>query len=520
MTAEGESKEAPKDTPSTGRRLLADAAALTIAGYLVQPIMFASNLLVRRKIGPLLAGTFATLVLVQSYTQLLNLGVLTAAERELPFFRGANDRARCDRIRIASLLVALASGLLVALGLAAYGVAKKSELGDSLFRGLMVWTAMAVITQWSQGYLIFLRTEQKFQYLARNSVVFAGLTALGNVIGVYAIGFDGLLVSTVAVGFLGCVAYTRVAGFVRLRFSKELWPETRSLIAVGIPLLLLGLSHVALNTIDGVLTLRLMGTEALGLYTLAISGGSIIFGFGNSLSNVLYPTMRERYGKTGNADDILKFVARPMLLLASVLPLLAAPVFFLIPVIVRAFVPKFAAGIPAFHVIMAGVALYALVQIPKLCLLSLGRTFQLIGWAAGTALVSVTAALVLVRFGLPGIAAAACTGHLFGFIGVTTHVLFGRNRARAIVTTLAGAIAPTAYAAVLFFCLESLLPRGTGFVSESLLALGKLSVFAVVYLPVLLWLESRSGLIKSYLLPTWRRIALKIFKTEDASVNP
>jgi O-antigen/teichoic acid export membrane protein len=488
------------------RRVLADVAALTIASYIAPPIMFVSNLFTRRALGPLLTGTFATLTLVQQYSQLTNLGILQAAERQLPIIRGQNDLERYDRVRRVSLTVAIASGVLTGLGILLYAAIGRAELDRALFRGLLIYAVMAVVVQWGAAYLTFLRCEQRFQYLARINVLFITLTAVGNVVLTYTFGFDGLVVWTLVVAALGGLAYVRANGAVRLG-PFHVSREAKALIADGIPMLILAFGHMGVHTIDNIMVLKLLDTEALGQYTLALSAGNIIYGLANSVSQVLYPRVLEDFGRSANSEPVLRLLARPMLMLAAVLPLLVAPLLFFLPVVVRVFIPKFAPGIPAFRIIMTGISLYALLQLPRLCLLSLGKIRALIGWSAFMVAVCVASSYALARFGLEGIALAACVSYFAGFIGLSVHVLAERDDPRSMVAVLAAASAPTLFCAVALIGVETLWSRvPTTLVGEMVRAVAQTSIFIAAYVPMLFLLEPKTGLLRGYVVPLWRRV--------------
>jgi O-antigen/teichoic acid export membrane protein len=492
---------------SEKHRFLADVAALTIATYLAQPILFFSNLLTRRWLGPLLIGTYATLTLVQQYALLINLGVLQAADRELPFFRGANDLHRCERIRTATWMVALIGGVVAAAGLAVFALVERTSLRPSLFHGLIVFAPLAVGLQWSATYITFLRTDRRFQFLARANLFVVLCTAIANVVATYLFKFGGLLASTVIVNLVGCVVYTIAAGPVKPRISAAALRDAASLIAIGMPLAILGVAAMGVHTMGSVAVLNLLGTEALGMYTIAISGGSVIHGFANSLGNVIYPRMREEHGRTGSADAILRLTGRPTLIVATALPLLVAPLFFFLPVLVLAVVPKFAPGIPAFRITVIGMALYALAQIAGLCLISLGKTFQLLGWHLLTLLACAGSAMALVGFGLEGVAVAVSVGYLVSFLCVTAHVLSMRETVGSIILMLARTLSPIAYTAALFMSIQYLW-RDTpqSFVRGTLEASARMLLFLLAYLPVLVLLEPRARLIQDYVLPGWRRL--------------
>jgi O-antigen/teichoic acid export membrane protein len=502
----GVSEGAPPSAASVKRRVALDVARIAIAGHLVQPMMFVSTLLVRRQIGPYLAGTLATLTLIQQYTQMSHLGVLQVAERDLPFLRGANALDRWARLRTLSLTLAMTAGVLTGLGMLLYAVVGRGHLGEPLFVGMLAYSLNSVLNQWSQSHLTFLRADHRFAFLSRNQVLFGFLVAVGNVAGAYVIGYPGVLLTTVVVSLLGCAAYTREVGFVAPQWTG-IAADVRALLRTSLPLFALSLMAIGLHTIDSLVTLKVLGTEALGMYTLAVSGGNVVYGVANSAGVVVYPRMQESYGKEQRFSALARYVVGPTRLLAVGLPLVSAPLFFGIPAIITSFVPKFVPGILPFQILVVGVSFYALEGIPKLCFLSLGKIHLLMLWA-GLTTAGCVGAMMLMPRGLMGVALGGTIGHLLAFLGVSTHVLRRTQPARATLVFLASAVLPIGYGAAVLAIVETCWPvaRQHTFLGGALAAAIKLGVFLIAYAPLLWATESHTHLFRDYGLPIARRL--------------
>ncbi|MDP1921619.1 MAG: hypothetical protein Q8L14_35595 [Myxococcales bacterium] len=413
-----------------------------------------------------------------------------------------------------SFLFAVGAGFIVALGLIGYALWAKETLDPSLFRGLLVYGGVVAVTQWANAQLVSLRATLQFAFLARFSVVTALLSAVLNVAAVNVVGFDGLLVATLVVAMVSAGVYTHVAGnplrHVDVASLRTTFPSSaKSMLVMGLPLLVMASVHSVLHTIDNVMALKLLGTEWLGRYTLALSGGAVLYSFANSVTMVLYPHMQVAYGKERTPGALAPFVEKPVKMLAAGLPLLIAPLFFGLPVLARGLLPKFVPGIPAFQCLVVGISFYALAQLPHLSLLSLNKIPQIVAWTVTTAGVAVAAsfALTTAGFGLVGIAMAITFAYLIFFAGLLLYAMSFWTTRRSSLALLGRACLTVAFAASLLVLVDHVpLPAPLGFLTDIVVGVARVAIFIAVYLPILMVSDRETGLLREHLYPRVRRL--------------
>lgn len=484
------------------KRLFVDATVYTLAGYLVQPLTIVSSLLVKGSIGPYLTGVMGTLNLFLYYASFSHLGVLNAAERDLPFCLGSGDADRFDRIRYSTFTTTLVSALVFASGMAGWALLSRSALDEPLFIGTLVYVVYVVGWSWSAYYITLLRTYQEFVFLSKVQVVVGTVASIGNIVAVILFGFWGLLGMTVAVNLFQVALVTRRVGYIsRLQID---WPEFRRLLFVGVPLLIFGLAMTGIKTVDNILVLQLLGTEALGLYSIALLANTAIFSVTNSLSGVLYPRMQKAYGSDPTVRSLSVYVIRPSMIMGILLPFVISALFLGTPAVVYWLLPRFASGILPFKVIAVSTYFFAMFPMSANFLIALNKQLKVVALLFVAIGLVAALGLLFVRlgWGLMGIALAVAGGYVFCFVSINAYALYHWASWREIASFLRDLTIPIAYAAILLIMLDQYsVSVGSGVLPVFGVILAKLIVFSVAYLPLLLWLERKTHLISDIAQP-------------------
>jgi O-antigen/teichoic acid export membrane protein len=374
-----------------------------------------------------------------------------------------------------------------------------------LFEGLVVYALVVVLQQWAFYYITLLRTHQEFVFLSKVQVLLAVLASFGNVLAALFFGFRGLLISTLLVSMVQAALFS----WHGIQLPVLGWDrsEVKHLFAVGVPLLALGLVMTGMRTVDNLMVLRLLGTEALGLYSIALMANVILFAFTNSLSCVLYPRMQAAYGRSKTLESLSEYVIRPTLIMGVILPVLMAVIFFGIPFAVWAFLPRFVPGLPAFRVIVAVTYFFAMFQMSATFLIALNKQLGVTVLLGFALVVSVLMSVIVapLNLGLVGIASAVGVGYGLCFVSINTYAVRHWASWRQVARFLWDATLPFLYGTVLLMMLDVLLPgeRSNPGLAAGVTAL-KFVLFCLGYIPLVLMMERRTGLLADFGYPLLR----------------
>ncbi len=489
-------------------RLVLDAASYTLAGYLVQPLSLVSALFIRGHIGPYATGVIATLNLILFYLSFAHLGVLNAAERDLPYSIGSANRDKFEHIRDTTFSVTMGAGLMCAIGLAATAVLIRRGIEHDLFVGMMIYAPYVVLWYWCAYHITLLRTNQEFVFLSKVQVAVNTLSSLGGMVGAVLFGFTGVVTSLLVVTSVQAILVTRQVGHgPRLRIDNT---ELRRLLLVGVPLLLFGLAMTVIKTLDNVLVLRFMGTEALGIYSVALLANSAIFQATSSLSGVLYPRMQKAFGETQSISGIVKYVVRPSLITALVIPLLIACLEFVVPPVVTWLLPDFAPGLMAFRIVAVGSYWLAMTPMAANFLITVNKQLTLTWLLVLSIAVWVPLTVLFLAFGwgLAGIALATCGGYAVCFVGINTAALRHWASWAETARFLWNMTLPGCYGATLIVLISSAWSLSGYHVATQLaISVVQCVMFVAAYLPLVYWMEPHTHLWAEILRPGTRRLA-------------
>ena len=284
----------------------------------------------------------------------------------------------------AAAVLALALGAVVAVGaLVAGGVIARSEAAVTIAAA----GAIVFFQQLSVWATIRLRTRYQFRLLgiwsAVGSVSSITLTLLGAIIG----GLPWALAGLVAGSALQATWLARASGLHRPHFTIEL---LQRLAPLGPGFLAVGLTAVALNSIDQLAVATLLGPTALGLYSAAYLGNAFLVRVPNLIGSVIYPRLQRDLGAHGDIRRLHSTVRRTTEATVVAMGPLIAIMFVCLPLLVRLVLPAFVAAIQPMRLLLVGVAGLAIAVPASQMMVTIDRLWRQV---ALTAIVGVAMAM-------------------------------------------------------------------------------------------------------------------------------
>lgn len=417
----------PKRTPRTAAttkqpRWLRELVGFGSATALDQGARLASNLVIAGLLGPTAWGIWFLLSLVLQYGSMVHLGALNGMNREIPSALGRADADAADQVRATTLGVVFASYVVGAALLGAVLVPLGVVPG-----GALAWLMIALLASQQLATFAFmnLRARTEFMAAARLQFVSAFAYPLATIPLSQAWGLEGFLAGQIAwFLLLAALAALRSPGLFRPRFS---WAAARPLIAIGFPIMLIGVIHTVFATVDRWVIQANLGPTSLGHYAIAIMALGAIGLLPRVVSQQVYPRMAMAWARDRHWRTLEPLMARQRWMALAISAPAALFVALVAPWAIRAFLPAYEPGIPALVVSM----LIPLVKVPGA---GYGNAFNVVGlqhWyltsLAIATVANVGASVALVGpYGLAGVA----TGTVIGYAVFAVVMMLAGVRAR------------------------------------------------------------------------------------------
>jgi O-antigen/teichoic acid export membrane protein len=203
-----------------------------------------------------------------------------------------------------------------------------------------------------QQFIIFsdlsLLFEKKFGTRALALFGYTVLRVLLSLVLAWYFGIGGALVSLV-VTMVGYLAYMMSRSDMGLQLSVH-GPYSWRIIKVGLPITLLALGEMVVQTIDKWLVFLLMGSEGMGFYTMAVFPLPLLMLLSSSLRDALTVEIYDSARQHGNAEGVRALFSQTLQLVALGSPVLMGAVFFGVPWIITWLLPHYITSIPAVEV--------------------------------------------------------------------------------------------------------------------------------------------------------------------------
>jgi O-antigen/teichoic acid export membrane protein len=238
--------------------------------------------------------------------------------------------------------------------------------------------------------------------------------------------------------------------------------DSVTLLATGLPIFIYNASNFVMRSLDRVIVLKFLGTEALGFYGLAVMAVGFLLTMPDAIAYVLYPQLLRRVREGGDRAEAIREPAhRAMRALSLIVPALCALAYLAADDAVVWLLPSFDVGVPALRILCFSAAGLSLANLGSVVQMALGRQMVLVPVAVGMTVVGVVLDLIAVQsgHGVRGVAWATFFTYALNsaiLIGLADKAMGGPWRTRIIF--LVRLFIPLAVAIPLAYLFERFLP--------------------------------------------------------------
>jgi O-antigen/teichoic acid export membrane protein len=426
-------------------------------------LLLSTGLVLRRYLGLTLAGIWTGLEVLPAYAAYVHFGILNAAERELPFLLGARRADDFDRLKHTLLWLSHGLGALLAIGLTVAALALRSRVERPFFVGLLVYAPLLWTQILATYYLLLFRARQRFVELSGRQALANLLKAMLTVAGGFAFGLYGVFVALLAASTIQLVLFHHALGekFERHFDGSLLGP----LLVDGMPMLAGAVAFETIRNTDRIVIGSVLGFKALGVYSVTQIVCQGLYYLPNALSTVMYPRFQARYGETGSAMSLRKFVEVPLHVLADALLAATTVLLVALPPAIRTWLPAFVDTIPPLRVMLVGTYFLCLTPPAGQFLLTVRKQTPALFVALPATVLTLAAGYVGVAYGLVGVAVGVAGGCFIEFVGINAYAFTHFSGARTIIGQLLGIVATAALWLGATFLVERFVPAGPSLIA-------------------------------------------------------
>ena len=474
------------------RRFIRDAAGFAGTQYVLRMILMARGLIAAGLLGPAGYGAWNAISLLMEYAGQAPFGTLQGLDQTAPGRMVDGDRARVRRLGGAAMFNVIALGTLFALACVLYFSRSHGQIRTAWgLQGVVVVLACGLMTSVAQVYNSLLRSDGRIGAVSAWFLIQGGLGAVIGIALLPAAGAWGLLWGW-SIGTVVALVFVHVQG------RHLVGPPVPSadgglMIRAGLPLF--GSMAIAflMRTLDRLIILRYLNTEALGHYSLAVMALGLLLYLPDSVAFVLYPRLLRRFRESGEDPAALRSpIERSTRALALALPVLCGLAYLAADDTVLWLLPRFRDGVPPLRILCFGAAALGLANVGAILLMTLRRQSVL-----------VPASLIVSGLGAVGMILVAQAG--FGIRGIAwvslaTYAVHSAILLSFAYATIAGSVArgllmvvreltPLAIAIPLAWICNTLLPGGGSTGVAALVRLGAglvafVTAYAVLVMPL------------------------------------
>lgn len=321
-------------------------------------VLFVYNIYVRKYVMPYEYGIYTSANMLLLYLNYAQMGVLNSYNRDYPQLLGAKNYQAASHVKnivFTYLIMLYGITFLVLMILFAFLITSQI-LELKLGIGLLVNSFFAFLTAIYNFMDNSLKSEKKFKYSSLIRIIKTTILVLTGYFVISTYKYYGLFISTgVSLIF---IILLNIKFFFSLKISINKSIIT-DMIRSGLPLLVNGLIWTIMMSVDKFVILFFMSMEDLGVYSVALLGFSTLVIIPQSITQIFYIKMSQKYGETNNIDVLVNYAKRYTLYLAIITSFIIIGAYYILPIFIENMMPNYADSIKSAQILVIGVGLYS-----------------------------------------------------------------------------------------------------------------------------------------------------------------
>jgi O-antigen/teichoic acid export membrane protein len=344
-----------------------DALRLWMALGLAQLLSLVRGFWVPHFLSPADYGLLGTILLIQSYSAYLHLGVLYALSREVPLEIARGNYDLAEKISRTAMTLNLILLIPLVLGCIIVAIFIPDPQTSLIFIVLSLLIPLSRQEFFCDNQL---KSHMRMGVISAASSLGAVLSFLLIIPAVWLWGLSGALGAMLVAGVYPVLHKGLGGGLVAPGWNGKV---ARRVLGIGFPLFLLNFSGFLFLVADRTTILGILGKEALGYYTIGVVVASFLTLIPVNLAFAFSPRILARYGATNDAKSLADYLGKPYQGSAIISGLLAGGAVIVLPAVLGNLLPAYLPGLGAAMVAAVAAVMIGAVSLPNEVLITLGR---------------------------------------------------------------------------------------------------------------------------------------------------
>lgn len=385
------------------------------------------NFIGAKFLGPTLWGKWNILNLFLLYGPNMQLGVLNAMNREIPFLRGKGEWELIKKIQrnVFSFHILTGTFLAVFINILSFLIFPKDLLLPGLLMEFLLFFTMIYVyfqTYLKSSLYFHLFGVQQF-FLGLSLVLLLPFLIIYPKLSIF------ILIRTISLVIVLWIIRKKL----NFQFTFELdFSLIKKLIKIGWPILAVGLIHTATVTVDRIVIAKYLGSTQVGYYSIALMVMNVTLLIPMIVGQQIYPRIAECWGKTGSISEVLKWMKKQMKVSILFTALIVGFIAFATEPLITVFLPKYLPGLPAVYPVLLVPLLISFSGSISNVMNSLGeqRLFLAVQIFSLIILVILDVTFVKLGYGIVGVSWATVIAFTLNAIGAVLTLRFIINKYR------------------------------------------------------------------------------------------
>jgi O-antigen/teichoic acid export membrane protein len=344
-----------------------DALRLWMALGLAQLLSLVRGFWVPHFLTPADYGLLGTILLIQSYSAYLHLGVLYALSREVPLEIARGNYELAEKISRTAMTLNLILLIPLVIGCIITAMFISDAQTSLIFIVLSMLIPLSRLEFYADNQL---KSHMRMGVISVASSLGAVISFAMIIPAVWLWGLPGALGAMLVAGIYPVLHKGLGGGLVAPGWDGKV---AKRVLGIGFPLFLLNFSGFLFLVADRTTILSILGKEALGYYTIGVVIAGFLTLIPVNLAFAFSPRILACYGRTNDCTSLRDYLLKPFQGSTTISGLLAGGAVIVLPAVLGNLLPAYVPGLGAAMVAAVAAVMIGVVSLPNEVLITLGR---------------------------------------------------------------------------------------------------------------------------------------------------